>query len=135
MLYRELVDRAGGNPIDNRNTVYMGIEPIRETKARVRRYEAAPEALDYVRRHYTPTGKIEDPVLAVHTAYDPGVPPGLANFYAVTSALRGCEDLFVHKYVDAEGHCNIAPEFVGRAFDQLVLWAVEKKRPEPGLLQ
>jgi len=135
LLYRELCDRAGGNPIDNRNTVYTGIEPIRESKKAVRRYAAAPRALAYLRRHYTPTGKLEDPVLAVHTAYDPGVPPGLANDYDTTVSLRGCETFFVHKYVDAEGHCNIAPEFLGKAFDQLVEWAGDGVRPEPGLLR
>jgi pimeloyl-ACP methyl ester carboxylesterase len=134
-IYREMVDRAGGNPIDNRNTVYTGFGPIRDSKLEVPRYTADPKALDYARRHYTPTGRLEDPVLAVHTAYDPGVPPRLANFYSVTAALQGCGELFVHKYVEAEGHCNIAPELVGRAFDELRKWAAEGIRPEPGVLR
>ena len=78
---------------------------------------------------------LEDPVLAVHTAYDPGVPPRLANAYHVTVTLQGCEKLFVHKYVEAEGHCNIAPDLVGMAFDELRKWAAEGIRPEPGVLR
>jgi len=101
----------------------------------VPRYAADPGALAYLRMHYTPTGLLEDPVLAVHTAYDPGVPPRLANVYNVTASLRGCEGLFVHKYVEAEGHCNIAPDLVGKAFDELRKWAAEGSRPEPGLLR
>lgn len=135
LLYRELVDRVGGNPVDNRNTVYTGFAPIREGKIDPPRYAADKAALDYLRRHYTPTGRLEDPVMAVHTAYDPGVPPRLANFYGETAALQGCEAFFVQKYVEAEGHCNISPDLTAAAFDELTRWAVEGVRPEPGLLR
>jgi pimeloyl-ACP methyl ester carboxylesterase len=134
-LYRELKDRAGGNPIDNRNTVYTGFEPIRDLKTDVARYAADPKALAYVRMHYTPTGVLKDPVLAVHTIYDPGVPPRLANFYDVTVSLQGCEKWFVHMYVEAEGHCNINPELTGKAFDELRKWADQGVRPEAGVLR
>jgi pimeloyl-ACP methyl ester carboxylesterase len=134
-LLRELKDRAGGNPIDNRNSVYTGFGPIWDRKLSVPRCTADPEAVEYLRRHYTPTGKLDDPVLAVHTAYDPGVPPRLANSYHVTATLAGSEELFVHKYVEAEGHCNIAPDLVGKAFDELRKWAAEGVRPEAGLLR
>ena len=135
LLYSELKDRAGGNFIDNRNTVYVGFEPIRELKADVPRYAADPEALAYVRRHYTPTGVLEDPVLAVHTIYDPGVPPRLANFYDITVSLQGCEKWFVHQYVESEGHCKISTDLTGKAFDALRNWAVKGVRPDPGLLR
>ena len=135
LLYRELADRAGGNPIDNRNTVYTGFEPIREGKIDPPRYAAEEKALDYLRRHYTPTGRLEDPVLAVHTAYDPGVPARLVNPYNETAALQGCRSLFVHKYVEAEGHCNISPDQLATAFGELTRWAGEGIRPEPGLLR
>jgi pimeloyl-ACP methyl ester carboxylesterase len=123
-LYKELEERAGGNPIDNRNSVYCGLEPIRGLNA-----------LDYVRRYYTPTGEIEDPVIAIHTTYDAGVPPSLPDFYNTLTALKGTNELFVQMYVDADGHCNIAPVYLGRAFDKLRGWAAGGERPEPGILE
>lgn len=133
-IYRELVKRAGGNPVDNRNTVYFGFGSAPELNAAVPRYAADPDALAYLRRHYTPTGVVSDPVLAVHTSYDPGVPPRLANGYGTILALSECDKWFVHQFVEAEGHCNISPELMGKAFDQLRKWAAEGERPEAGLL-
>jgi pimeloyl-ACP methyl ester carboxylesterase len=106
-IYRELVERAGGNPIDNRSTIYAGFGWTPELNGRVRRYAAAPEALAYLRRHYTPTGVIEDPVIAVHTTYDPGIPPHLANYYHTLVSLTGCDEWFIQHRVEADGHCNI----------------------------
>ena len=135
LLYREVVDRAGGNPIDNNSTVYSGFDTPGSLNRLVPRYASDPEALAYLRSYYTPTGDIDDPVLAVHTTYDPGVPPGVPSSYGVTVALSGKEGLFVQKYVEADGHCNIAPDLMGDAFDQLRAWAATGIRPDPGLLE
>jgi pimeloyl-ACP methyl ester carboxylesterase len=135
LLYRELIDRAGGNPIDNRNTVYPEFGSTVALNDVVPRYEANPKALAYLLRHYTPTGEIEDPVLAVHTTYDPGVPPRLPSSYDVTVSLTGNKEWFVQKYVEADGHCKVSPHLTGRAFDQLRRWAATGVRPEPGLLR
>jgi pimeloyl-ACP methyl ester carboxylesterase len=135
LLYRELTDRAGGNPIDNRNTVYSGLGQGDTLNEMVPRYTSDPGALTYTRRHYTPTGEIEDPVLAVHTTYDPGVPPRLPSYYDVTVSLKGNQKWFVQKYVIADGHCNIEASLMGKAFDQLRTWAATGTRPEAGLLQ
>ena len=98
-------------------------------------YEADPEAFAYLAAHYTPTGLIEDPVMAIHTTYDPGVPPRWPNTYSMTAALAGNDDRFVQKWVEAEGHCNINPALVAKAFDELQAWVTEGTRPEPGLLR
>jgi len=135
MILREVIDRAGGNPIDNRNSVYSGFGTIEGLNAAVPRYCADAKARDYLRRHYTPTGLVEDPVLAVHTRYDPGVPPRLGNQYDLTLSLTGRQEWFVQKFVEADGHCNISPELTGKAFDLLRKWAVEGARPAPGVLQ
>ncbi len=135
LLYRELAERAGGNPIDNRDTIYSGIGPEGRLNEAVRRYAADSTALEYARWYYTPTGRLEDPVLAVHTTYDPGVPPRMANYYDVTVSLMGTQDWFVLKRVNADGHCNIGPRQMGLAFDQLRAWVGQGIRPEAGLLK
>jgi pimeloyl-ACP methyl ester carboxylesterase len=135
VLYKELEERAGGNPIDNRNSVYCGLEPIRGLNADVQRFAAEPGAFEYIRRYYTPTGELQDPVIAIHTTYDAGVPPELPDFYSTLTGLKGTDDLFVQMYVDTDGHCNIAPAYMGRAFDMLRGWAAGGDRPEPGILE
>jgi pimeloyl-ACP methyl ester carboxylesterase len=134
-IYRELVDRAGGNPIDNRNTVYSWPGFSNELNAAVRRYAADPDALAYLRRNYTPTGELRDPVIAVHTTYDPGVPPCLTNFFSTTTSLEATEKWFVQKWIEADGHCNIDAVSMGKAFDELRGWASSGIRPEPGVIR
>jgi pimeloyl-ACP methyl ester carboxylesterase len=135
VMLREIIDRAGGNPVDNRNTVYSGLETTPNINESVPRYVAVPEALSYLRRYYTPTGVIKDPVIAVHTTYDAGVPPSFPSSYAVRAALSGNERLFVQKHVCADGHCKIDPASTGRAFDELRRWAATGVPPEPGLIR
>jgi pimeloyl-ACP methyl ester carboxylesterase len=135
MLYKELAERAGGNFIDNKDTVYQKYQAVPNINGSVRRYAADTKAVEYVKEHYTPTGRIEDPVLAVHTTYDPGVPPRLPSQYDLTVSLMGNEKLFVQKYVNAEGHCAIGPVLMGRAFDQLRAWTATGKRPEAGVIK
>jgi pimeloyl-ACP methyl ester carboxylesterase len=134
LVYREIAERAGGNPIDNRGTIYTGFGPIPGLNDSIRRYAAAPAAVAYLKKYYTPTGAIEDPVIEVHTTYDPGVPPAMANAYSVTAALAGNDKRFVQYRVEADGHCNISPALAGQAFDRLRKWAATGIRPDPGLL-
>jgi pimeloyl-ACP methyl ester carboxylesterase/L-ascorbate metabolism protein UlaG (beta-lactamase superfamily) len=135
LIYREIAERAGGNPIDNRGTIYAGFGPMPGLNDSIRRYAAAPAALAYLEKNYTPTGAIEDPVLAVHTTYDPGVPPSLPSSYAATAALAGDDERFALFRVEADGHCNISPALAGQAFDRLRKWASTGIRPEPGTLR
>lgn len=135
MIYREIAERAGGNPIDNRSTVYAGLGPMPGLNDSIRRYAASPAALAYLAKYYTPTGVLEDPVVAVHTTYDPGVPPSLPSSYAATASLAGNDSRFVQYRVEADGHCNISPTRAGQAFDRLRKWASTGIRPEPGTLR
>ena len=135
LAHRELVDRAGGQAIDNRNTIYSGFGPVPGLNDSVPRYAADPRSVAYMLRNYTPTGLLKAPVLALHTTYDPGVPPRFANAYGVTAAAAGSERWFVQQRVEADGHCNIKPSLVGQAFDELRRWAATGRRPEPGTLR
>jgi pimeloyl-ACP methyl ester carboxylesterase len=135
LLCREVMDRSGGNPVDNLNTVYSGFGDIEGLNNEIGRYAADPEAFAYLRENYTPTGIILDPVLAVHTTYDPGVPPRWSNSYSMTLRLTGHDDWFVQKWVEADGHCNIDPVLIAIAFDELQTWVRDGVKPQPGLLR
>ena len=74
-ILKDLEERAGGNPFDNRNTIYDGTEDDNALNDGVVRYKSEPRAAAYLERYYTPTGHLTRPMLAIHTTYDPLVPP------------------------------------------------------------
>jgi hypothetical protein len=130
-----MVDRAGGNPFDNTNTVYSGSDDDLKLNREVPRYTADPEAAEYMRQWYTITGKISDPVLAVNAMVDPLVPIWVTQRYDEATQLAGTKDLFVQKWVAETDNTRHKPETVTRAFELLVDWVVDGTRPEPGELK
>jgi pimeloyl-ACP methyl ester carboxylesterase len=131
-IARELTVRAGGNPFDNRNRIYAGFGDDASLNRGVTRYAADPAALAYLRLYATPTGRVEDPVLALHTTMDELIAGSDVSGYDVPAAIANTSDRFVARFVDANGHCRIAPAQVGHSFDALRSWATDGKRPEPG---
>jgi pimeloyl-ACP methyl ester carboxylesterase len=131
-INRELQERAGGNPFDNRNTIYDGFGDDVALNRGVKRYAADARAREYLRQYYTPSGRISDPVLTLHTTYDQLVPGRYVSEYDNFARLAGTQDLFVAKFVVANGHCNFTPAQTGAAFDELLNWARNHKRPEAG---
>lgn len=131
-IVRELQFRAGGNPFDNRNTIYDGFDDDVALNRGIKRYAADAKAREYLRQHYSPTGKIADPVLTIHTTYDQLIPGRFVSQYDEFARVAGTQDLFVAKFVVAKGHCNFTPAQTGSAFDELLNWIREKKRPAAG---
>jgi hypothetical protein len=132
--------RAGGNPFDNRNTIYSGSNPASslgdyELNDKVRRYDAPPRARAYLLRHYTPTGRLGRPMLALHTVYDPVVPVSQLALYSRQVEAAGFSQNLVQQYVHRDGHCTLGQDEVGEAFDELVAWTHGGPRPSAGLLK
>ena len=133
-VIQDLRQKAGGNPFDNRNLIYTGTTDDNALNAKVRRYTADPKALHYVAEYGSPSGNLKRPLLALHTTYDPLVPASTAGYYEELTMRLGVGERFVQQYVDRDGHCNITPEQVGVAFDELTAWAGQGVRPQPGRL-
>lgn len=136
----EMQHRSGGNPFDNRDTLYVGTTPGSTTSDEalndgVKRYAADEAARRYLVAHYTPSGKLTRPMLALHTTYDPLVPGWTLARYADIIAEAGYSENFVQQYVHKEGHCAFSPKVVGESFDELIDWLRTGKRPVPGLLR
>jgi pimeloyl-ACP methyl ester carboxylesterase len=129
--------KAGGNPFDNRNTIYTGSSVDTHTDYAlndgVRRYAADPKALRYLLDNYTPTGKVTKPMLALHTVYDPLIPANTLTLYAQIIEQAGYSHNFVQTYVHREGHCTMSSEEVGKAFDELLTWVHGGHPPQAGL--
>jgi pimeloyl-ACP methyl ester carboxylesterase len=128
----EIKKRAGGEPFDNRNRIYTGFGEDASLNRAVKRYTADPAARDYLREYATPTGRISDPVLAIHTTTDPLVLGTDVSAYEIQASLAGTNDRFVARFVEATGHCNFTPGQTGSAFDALVTWARDGTRPGAG---
>lgn len=136
----DMAKRAGGNPFDNRNYLYVGTTPgISATDNAlndgVKRYAADPKARPYLVRHYTPSGRLTKPMLALHTTYDPLIPTNTLALYADMVEMAGFSDNIVQQYVHREGHCTFTRDEVGKSFDELMNWVHTGKRPQPGLLK
>jgi hypothetical protein len=136
----DLQHRAGGNPFDNRNYLYAGTSPNAsasdmELNDHVQRYAADPRAFAYLTRHYTSTGRLGRPMLALHTVYDPIVQTFMLPIYYEQVQAAGAQQFFVQQYVDAEGHCNFTHDEIGTAFDELVHWTHGGPKPPSGLLK
>jgi pimeloyl-ACP methyl ester carboxylesterase len=133
-LLKELDQRAGGNPFDNHNTIYHGTLDDNVTNRAVPRYTADAKAVAYLRSYYIPTGRIQNPVLAIHTSYDPLVPVWVPNTYQSTVEDAGTANLFVQQYVEHDGHCAIQADEIARGFAELREWKSTGVRPTGGEL-
>jgi hypothetical protein len=133
-IMRDVQRRGGGNPFDNTNTIYEGTSDDNALNDGVRRYRADPAAAAWLRGHYTPTGRISRPLVALHTTYDPLVPPWVTNAYALTTAQAGADSLFVQQYVHRATHCGFTADEIRRSFDALRAWKEAGRRPQPGVV-
>jgi pimeloyl-ACP methyl ester carboxylesterase len=131
-VLKDIQQRAGGNPFDNRFTIYTGTPDDNALNDHVQRYSADPGALSYLQRFYTPNGRITRPMLAIHTTYDPTVAPAIPNMYALLVRETGKTGLFVQQYVKHDGHCNISPDETARGFAELRTWKEKGTKPQPG---
>ncbi len=134
-VLKDLQQRAGGNPFDNRNVIYTGTPDDNAVNEGVKRYAADPKAVAYLRTYYTPTGHITKPMLAVHTSYDPLVPAYIPNMYQSLVEQSGSSQNFVQQYVKHDGHCTILPGEIARAFSELREWKTSGVRPTGGELR
>jgi pimeloyl-ACP methyl ester carboxylesterase len=128
-ILKDLQQRGGGNPFDNRNIIYEGTGDDDAVNDGVKRYAADARAAEYVRTWYSPTGHLERPMLAIHTTYDPLVPPEIPNQYQTIAELGGSGGLFVQQYVKHAGHCTIYPSEAVRGIEQLRAWKETGKVP------
>jgi pimeloyl-ACP methyl ester carboxylesterase len=133
-VVQDLQHKAGGSPFDNRNYLYSGTANDRALNDGVKRYAPDKLAAQYSTRYYTPTGRLMRPMLAVHTTYDQFINPNSIFVYTEEVNRAGFSQNFVQQYVHADGHCNITSPQVGVAFDELLHWTHDGKRPVPGLL-
>ncbi len=134
-VLKDLEERAGGNPFDNRSIIYDNTDDYNQLNKGVKRYAADPAAARYLETWYTPSGRLAHPMLAVHTTYDPLVPVRIPNMYQSIVEHAGDEAMFEQKFVPHDGHCAILSDEISHAFAELREWKSSGKKPRPGIVQ
>jgi len=131
----DLQKKSGGQPFDNRNLVYFGTSDDAALNRGVQRFAGDAKAAQYLVQHFTPTGNLLRPTLAVHTLYDRLIQPSTGYWYSNLASKQGHGDDFVMQYVERSGHCNFTPQQQSGALDELLGWLHDGKRPVAGLLK
>lgn len=120
-------------PFDNTKTIYSDLltpELNAMINAGVQRYQSTPDAANYIRKYYTPTGKLKIPVVTLHTTRDPVVPIWHEDLYKAIATKSGSSDLLFQTKVDAFGHCNFTNDETITAFTKLVTWIETGVKPQ-----
>jgi hypothetical protein len=128
----ELHRRWGGNAFDNQDTIYTGTGDDVAVNDGVKRYRADDRARAMAVRDYTPTGRLERPLLSLQAVYDPMVGRYASDRYADIVQLAGRGHLFAQQYVREDGHGRFTPEQIRSAFGELRRWRMSGERPPPG---
>lgn len=134
-VLKDIAQKAKGNPFDNTNTVYTGFPDDWLVNEKAERLKATVSP-DVLFGKYDRNGKIDKPVVLMHTIYDQLIPPsyGVVNFENMVHQ-QGRDQYLVVKYTNGQGHCMFGPQQIGEAFDDLRRWVNTGKRVAPGAIE
>ena len=91
------------------------------------RIAAKPAAVDYMRRHYTPSTRPLVPVLSMQAIGDGATSPSLQQAYLDAAPPRMAQGL----WLDAAGHCGMSKEAALTALHQLERRIEQGRWPNP----
>jgi dienelactone hydrolase len=129
VVLREMMARAGGFPVDNRNTFYTGFGDDVAFNKKVRRYTGDSKAIAYTKEHATLFGLAPKPVVILSNNNDPTIPTSISARYATMAAATGnAANVYTLPSI-SKGHCAFTPEDIDKAFDVLTTWVRSGKRP------
>ena len=96
----------GGNPYDNIGRIYSGSFNDARLNAFVARFAEDSAAAAQI-PNYDTTGLLHDPLVTLHTIFDPTVPFQQEVFYATKAQSTGSASELAEIPVLRYGHCNI----------------------------
>jgi len=86
-------------------------------------------ARDYLRQNADYTGRIKNPVLTLHTLYDPLVTVSQEREYAETVAAARRSRFLYQAYTNGNGHCNFTGEQLVISVNAINDWVKNRNRP------
>jgi hypothetical protein len=98
-----------------------------------RNIEAKPSARNYVRNNTDFNGKIQHPILTVHTIIDPLLVVANESAYAELIASQNREELLFQTYTTGVGHCTLTGPQILTAVNAIDLWVRTGVRPTSAL--
>jgi hypothetical protein len=116
----ESTARLGGQPYDNHDRVYTGSSRDAEVNASAARFVADPLARLAISEQLETSGRLERPVVTLHTSGDPIVPFWHTARFRERVESQGAEGFYEHVGVERYGHCNFEDLEVLDAFQRLV---------------
>lgn len=118
----DMVATSGrGHPYGNRLKWYRGSENDFALNIGVERVDSDFSGRKYIRDFYNTTGKLERPLVTLHTTGDDAVPFKHELIYSLKVALQGRSHKLVSIPVFRDGHCEFEVEKVLGAFVLLLL--------------
>jgi hypothetical protein len=120
MALREFERRAGGMPVDNRQTIYHGFGDDAAFNRLVHRYTGSPAAMAYAQHNVTLTGQIDVPLVMQWNNFDPTIPERFHSVYPEQVRAAGHGNLLTVLPEAGEGHCNFTDVQTTEAFETLV---------------
>lgn len=125
--FSDLIDRTHGHsPFDNTQTVYsspvLPSELLAALNAGVGRFATTPDARNYLRKYYAPSGDLAVPVVTLNNRFDPIAPLFHVRMYRDELVSAGRSDLLTRRSTAnpyAYGHCAITVDETMAAFADL----------------
>ena len=128
--YRAQLARSGR--LDMVQALYrkagLSLDKDLATLAAAPRIAAKPQAVAYMKAHYTPNAKPSVPLLAVQAIGDGQTSPSLQSGYFDAAKGKDVRSLWTR----SAGHCRIAPEVIVSAVEQVRVRLESGRWPKPG---
>ena len=130
----DLLDRTHGHQLYDNTGVRYQCDALPATvldllNERVARYQSTPDARAFLDHYYEPDGKLEIPLLTLHTTRDPVVPVFHEDLYRDKVASAGRSQFLLQRRVARYGHVNFSPAEIVAAFLDLSNWVETGQKP------
>jgi pimeloyl-ACP methyl ester carboxylesterase len=104
------IAKLGGQPFDNRTKIYRGSDNDFLLNWGVKRFSADPAALAEITANYQTSGKLDVPLITLHTKGDPIVPYVHEGLYTWKTIAAGKWLMHINVPIDRYGHCQFQAE-------------------------
>jgi pimeloyl-ACP methyl ester carboxylesterase len=119
----DLIGTTGGIPYDNRFTFYVGFTNNLALNRGVERIRGNGDAERYAQEFYQTTGKLNRPLVTLHTTLDPSVPFKHELIYSGLVTTQRKNQFLIVLPVQRYGHCNFTSNEILSAFALMFLQA------------
>ena len=117
----DLIGTTGGIPYDNRFTFYVGFTNNLALNRGVERIRGNGDAERYAQEFYQTTGKLNRPLVTLHTTLDPSVPFKHELIYSGLVTTQRKNQFLIVLPVQRYGHCNFTSNEILSAFGLMFL--------------